>query len=323
MTDEKKVATETVSKALNSLQELAKGHSSRGTATTEVESMSGAGMGAGSDQGSTQVHHTPSNSDPKTWAGTSQTAVPEDGATDGVGEDGTDYKGVPQGLMKSIFEKIEKGEALSQAEQFVLKSVMKGGSSSKASPTDSDLDDTKKAQDDSDKDDKDEYDEEAKKSLADHANSNEDVQKGLELSPFLAGWAEVQAEAANSMEQRIVSRISKSLSEIDEENSKFQSEMAKSVAALAEVMSLQGQRLEQLESTPARGPKSQAQPVEKSFGPGGQSQGEELSKSQVIDTMIDMVQKGQLNAQDVVQFESTSELRPDIYQQVLAHRQGR
>ena len=61
MTD-KKVAQETVSKALESLQELAKGHKSGATATTRVESMSGVG-------GSTQVYHTPSNSDPGGWAG--------------------------------------------------------------------------------------------------------------------------------------------------------------------------------------------------------------------------------------------------------------
>jgi len=75
---EKTVAEESVSKALETLQDLAKGHNSRGTATTEVESMRDAGAGAGSDSGSTQVFHTGANSDPGTWAGTGQRKSPED-----------------------------------------------------------------------------------------------------------------------------------------------------------------------------------------------------------------------------------------------------
>lgn len=327
MTD-KTVAQETISKALESLLDIAKGHASRGTATTAVDSMRDAGMGAGSSAGATQVYHTPSNSDPKGWAGSRPMPEAEDGAHDDIEADGTDYKGVSHGLMKSIFDKIEKGEALTAAEAFVFKSIV-----SKAAGY-MDKDDKKEKMDKGkmppgvkdDDYDKDDYDKDDKKemgkSLSDYASENEAVNKGFEMSSFLAGWAHVQNEALQSAEARIIDRVTKSLTAIDSDNSKYQAELAKSIAALAEVLGLQAQRVEQLESTPARGPKS-ATVVEKSFGAGGPSHGEQLQKSQVLDTMLDMVHKSQLPASEVVKFESTGELREDVYQAVLAHRSGR
>jgi len=327
MTD-RKHTEETISKALAMLQDLSKGHQSRGTASTAVESMSGQG-------GSTQIFHTSSNSDPGGWAGSTGRDVPENGATDSIEADGTDLKGVSGGLMKSIMEKVEKGLALTAAEAYVLKSVIsKAGKPFGEDDEDEDDEDDdkkgkkkkppfmKKAQDEDDE----EADKKVSKGLADHASSNDQVQKGLEMSPFLAGWAQVQADAASSSEARIVSRLSKSLMEIDSGNAMFQAELAKSVAALAEVLVAQAQRVESLETSPARGPRStQVQPIEKSFGAGGppQTNNEEMSKALVLDTMIDMVQKGKLHSQEVVKFESTNELRPDLQHAILAHRSGR
>lgn len=331
MTD-KKVAQETVSKALESLLDLAKGHSSRGTATTAVESMRDAGAGAGGS-GGPQVFHTPSNSDPKGWAGSTPMPEAEDGAHDDIDENGTDYRGVSHGLRKSIMAKLAKGQALTEAEMYVLKSILAKSDDRDAddmdkgsygpSPADAGKADVpvKKGKD---SDDDDEDDKPFGKSLVEHASENEDVSKGLEMSHFLAGWARVQDMSLQSAEARIVDKVTKSLARIAQEDGAFQVELAKSVGALAEVMALQGQRLEQLESTPARGPKSAQTPhpqvVEKSFGHGGAPQAEQLQKSQVLDTMLDMVHKSLLPAQEVVKFESTGELREELYQAVLAHR---
>lgn len=329
MTD-KKVAQETVSKALESLLDLAKGHSSRGTATTAVDSMRDAGAGAGGS-GGPQVFHTPSNSDPKGWAGSTPMPEAEDGAHDDIDENGTDYKGVSHGLRKSIMEKLSKGQALTEAEMYVLKSILAKGSdkdddmdkgSYGPSPADSAATGGKvpvkkgKGSDDDDDDD------DMGKSLSDVASENEDVSKGFEMSSFLSGWARVQSDYMQAVEDRIVGRVSKSLAQQAQEDAAFQVELAKSIGALAEVMALQGQRLEQVEATPARGPKSAQTPqvVEKSFGHGGAPQPEQLQKSQVLDTMLDMVHKSLIPAGEVVKFESTGELREDLYQAVLAHR---
>ncbi len=322
MTD-KKVAQEAISKALASLLDIAKGHASRGTATTDVPSMRDGGAAAGGS-GGPQIHHTEANSDPQGWAGSSAQAVEGDGAMDYIEEDGTDYKGVSHGLMKSILDKIEKGEALTAAEAFVFKSIVsKAGYAMDAKEKmDKAKDKAKDDKDDKDKDDKDSKPPWMDKSLSEHAESNEDVNKGFEMSSFLAGWAQVQHDSLQSAESRIVDQVTKSMASYDADNAKFQVNLAKSIGALAEVLALQGQRVEQLETTPARGPKS-ATAIDKSFGAGGAPEGEQLQKSQVLDTMLDMVHKSLLPAHDVVKFESTGELREDIYQAVVAHRSAR
>jgi hypothetical protein len=324
---EKTVAEESVSKALETLQDLAKGHNSRGTATTNVESMRDAGAGAGSDGGSTQVFHTPSNSDPGTWAGTGQRKSPEDGATDGVSEDGTDYSGSAE-MVKSVMEKAASGQSLNDIEQAVLTAALsKGGMFTNFSGTgkkSKDEDDdgkekVEKACDDKD-DDKDDKKNPFAKSLEDAASDNEDVAKGLEVSSFLSGWAGVQSEALSGVE----ARIAKSIQGAHTEQRSYNAELAKSIVGLAEVLTLQSQRIEQLESTPARAPKS-ATAVEKSFGAGGEApQGEEqLSKSQVLDTMTRMVESGDLSATEVVKFESTNTLAPELDSSIRAYRLGR
>jgi hypothetical protein len=326
---EKTVAEESVSKALETLQDLAKGHNSRGTATTNVESMRDAGAGAGSDSGSTQVFHTGANSDPGTWAGTGQRKSPEDGATDGVSEDGTDYSGSAE-MVKSVMEKAASGQSLNDIDKAILAAALsKGGMFTNFSGTgkkskDADDDDknekVEKACDDKDDDDKDDKKNPFAKSLEDAASDNEDVAKGLEVSSFLSGWAGVQSEALSGVE----SRIAKSIQGAHTEQRSYNAELAKSIVGLAEVLTLQSQRIEQLESTPARAPKS-ATAVEKSFGSGGDSpQGEEqLSKSQVLDTMTRMVESGELSATEVVKFESTNTLSPEMDSSVRAYRLGR
>lgn len=314
---EKTVAEESVSKALETLQDLAKGHDSRGTATTKVESMRDAGVGAGSGGGSTQVFHTPSNSDPGTWAGTGQRTSPEDGATDGVSADGTDYSGSAE-MVKSVLSKIAKGLPLDDIEKAVLNAVIAKGAGSK----DDDEDVEKAAKcDDDDKDDDDDKGNPFGKSLEDVATEHEDVSKGLELSPFLSGWTEVQSDALKGVEARLV----KSLSNIHAETQAYQQELAKSLAGLAEVLVLQSQRQDQIEAAPARAPKSAVSIVEKSFGAGGDiaPQGESLNKSQVLGYLTEMVKAGEASATDVIRFESTSGITAELEAKVLAAHSGR
>lgn len=315
---DKIVPEKAVQEALASLQNIVKGHSSRGTVTTQVDSMRDGGVGTDSSAGATQVFHTPSNSDPKSWAGSVARSVPEDGASDAIQSDGTDYKGGAQ-MMKSILEKLSKGLPLSAKEAAVYSSIAKGDfkfgkeeeddkKAEKALPNmkDEDKEDTK----------------DVSKSLADHAAETPDVQKGLELSPFLQSWVNTQAQALSSTESRIVSNLAKSINEANAKQESFNFELAKSLQALGEALALQAQRIEQVESTPARGPKSNVVPINKSFGPGGNGE-ETLSKSQVLDTMVEMVKANKIRREEVIKFETSSTLSPQLEQQVRAFRQAR
>ncbi len=330
MSDEQRVNKDKLEKALASLEQISKGHSSRGTVTTEVDSMRDGSAGAGASAGSTQVHHTESNSNPGGWAGSTQMHCPDDGATDAVQEDGTDYTGGAQ-MVKSILRKLHKGMRLTSEEMAVYNSIIKAQSSE---DDDSDAKDVSKAGSivgpsdykkakSEDADDDDDDDDEMDKSLEDYAQSNQGVREGFEVSDFLKGWSSVQDQALRSTESRIVRTVQKSLNSLSENQSQYNTELAKSLHNLAEVMMLQEQRIEQLESTPARAPKShQVSAVSKSFGPGGAPQEESLTKAQILDTMEDMVEKGKISATDVIKFESTSGLPEPLERQVRKHLSG-
>ncbi|GAG91792.1 unnamed protein product, partial [marine sediment metagenome] len=65
---------------------------------------------------------------------------------------------------------------------------------------------------------------------------------------------------------------------------------------------------------PVGPPRSQVQPISKSFdGP----KGENISKAQILDVMTDMVEKGKLSSVEVCKYESTNEIRPDLKDQIV------
>jgi hypothetical protein len=329
---EKKIETGDLQKALQSLQDLAKGHNSRGTATTEV-------VGMAAESGATQVFHTPSNSDPHSWAGS--TWAGEDWS-DSIGPDGTDYKAAGAKMRKSILEKISKGVALSQGEKnFVAKGGLdkfKDVDKGMAPPfmkKDDDDKDVEKAAGHSDEaedkklitemmDKKDKKDKmmdktmdkkDMSKSFTDHAAENSAVRSGFEVSEFLAGFAQVMHKSLASMEARITDRVLTGIAKSDVEQGEVQKSMAEALARLGEVLAAHAQRIEQVESGPARAPKSTLS--KSGVAP---EQAQELSKSQVTGVLVDLVQKGQASAQDVLKYDATGELSPELRQKVVGRR---
>jgi len=319
---EKKIETGDLQKALQSLQDLAKGHNSRGTATTEV-------VGMASESGPTQVFHTASNSDPGSWAGSKGES--EDWS-DSIGPDGTDYKAAGAKMRKSILDKIAKGAALTQGEKnFVAKGGLdkfKDMDKGMAPPF------MKKDKDDDDKEvekaaghgdeaedrklisemmDKDKKKDVAK-SFTDHAADNAAVKSGFEVSEFLAGFAQVMHKSLVSMEARITDRVLTGIAKSDVEQGEVQKSMAEALARLGEVLAAQAQRIEQVESGPSRAAKST---LSKS---GAEQQPQELSKSQVTGALVELVQKGQATAQDVLKFDATGELSPELRNKVVGRR---
>lgn len=308
----KTVDKDKLDKALSALEDIAKGHNSRGTNTTKVESMSGEG-------GATQVYHTPSNSNPKSWAGSTEEDVSENGATDSVSENGTDYAAQAK-LMKSIALKLAKGQKLSAFEKAVVK-AMEG-------EPDGDEDDKKVSkganpfahkEPDGDEGDEDADDKKkggkVSKSLADFAAEDEAVSKGLEVSDFLSGFAGVFQKSIASLEGRLLGTMEREAASTGE----FYKSLADAIVNLGEAVAAQAQRLDQIESNAARAPKSisQAQQINKGGfeGPGAES----MTKSQVADILVDMVSKGMASSHDVLNFDVSGVLSPELEQRVRSH----
>jgi len=301
-----------LAKALTALQDLAKGHSSRGTNSTAVETMQDANRGAGSGAGSTQVFHTPSNSDPKSWAGSAVESEGDDGAHDGIDANGTDYRGA-SAVMKSILDKLAKGKTLSASEFDQVKGmacddkdekVAKAKAKGKAPP----FGGKETAEEE-------EAEEDAKeamgKSLSDFASESDGVTRGFEVSEFLADFADVVQKSLNALEERVVYRLSSAVGAATSDTGEFQKSLAGAIAGLGETLSAVVQRVDQVENQAARPPMSiqGIQEITKG-GYGGPSDGEPLNKAMVGEALVQLVQDGKARVNDVIKYESTGQISP-------------
>lgn len=314
MSDNRKVALENIQKAISDMKDVVKGHADGGSPNTRVATMQGEG-------GATQVHHTPSNSDPGGWAGSTGKECPGNGADDNVAADGTDYVPDAGGVFKSVMDQVAAGNITADVGLQIIKGMMAYAKKKddqdmdKAVEEDKDLD---KAMDEEDQDDDEESEPLVKKSLAESVAEDETVSAGLEVSDILKSWSDSTLTGIEKSIDSVEKRVSRRLAKSDAANAEYQAGIAKALSSLSQVLKVQSQRLEQLEGVPGRGPKSVGY-VEKSFA-GAAPEGEKLAKSQILETMVTLAQSGEIPASEVIRFESTGDVSPGVYQQVCAHR---
>lgn len=293
-------------KSLGTLEALAKG----GQSTEE-----------GVDK--SQLFHTSSNSEKDSWEGGS-TEKYGDNWKDNIGEDGTDYKAV----RKAISEKVMKGEALTPQELSLLKADLEASLPQQHSmsymnkSSDNDVDDEKPSPDEKDKAC-------VSKSFNESLDSNDTIHKAFEVSDFLQEFAKSFGSSLDLVENRtaamvehaansILQQLGNYMDERFNEQGNFNKSLAEAVVnighGLAGAMGYQNE----LANMPAGPPKSQmvksVTPIEKGFaGP----QGGELTKSQKLDIMCEMVKSQKLNPLEVTKYETTGLLRPDLEAQIL------
>lgn len=316
MSEEKKLSDDALTKALDEIKKIAgggedlvKGHSSRGTATTAVDSMSGEG-------GSTQVHHTGSDSDPGTWAGTGQRPAGENGAKDAVDENGTDYNGGAE-MAKAVLALVAAGR-LSVDDAASVLAKGKPPFMEKDDDKDDDVEKAVPACDDDEEDMK-----KMGKSLAEAAQDNAKLSEGFEVSDFLSEMTTEISKALEGAKAELKAHIDSRLAKSEGAQEEFNKSLAGSLSNFAEVVAVQGQRIGQVEQSPARAPKSatNVQALNKSFEAGA-PEGEQFSKSQLLTGMTDMVMKGKLSADKVLKLDSTDQIDSQTYAAVVAHISG-
>lgn len=307
MTD-KTYNPEEIQRALSKLQDLVKGHNSRGTNTTQVESMRDASVGTGSSAGATQIHHTPNNSDPGTWAGSSSEYVPEDGATDAIEENGTDYNG----RLKAAISKMKKGTPLS-AEEFdlVVKATKKAG---RFPPVGDESEDEGNGPDKLSKEKGSEPAFKAKKAK-DEDEDEDPVEKGLEVSEFLSRWNDRIVKSLEGLEARICSYVDQRISAMQSEMDEMNKGIANGIISIGQVAALTGQRVDQMEAAAARAPRAVTgvDVIEKSVT---SQDGGRLSKQETISRLEDMLVKGLVDGHDIIKYETTGQISPDLLARV-------
>jgi hypothetical protein len=298
MSDKKTATQEDIQKAIAAVaalggETLSKGHSSKGTVSTEVESMTG-------ESGSPQVHHTPSNSNPKTWAGSTEETVAENGATDSISENGTDME---RAIVKAIVKRIQKGLPVSKEEKEMAKAALFG-------KEDKDKDGEK----DGDKDDKKPFG----KSLNEVVQENPALKDSLEVSDFLAEWNGSISKALSGGWDRLEKSMDARIGEFAASQADYNKNLAKALVPILDVVKQLSQRVEQVETSPARGAKSTVRTegdMSKSLDGGGS----DLTKSQIINHMFDMIKSQECDPTSVVTYESTGRLTPELAAKIM-HR---
>lgn len=163
---------------------------------------------------------------------------------------------------------------------------------------------------------------EVSKSLLDHAVENPAVQQGFEVAEFLAGWAQVMHKSLQSAEARIADRILTAIARSEAETGEVSKSMAGALASLGEVLAAQQQRLDQIEAGPARAPKSQMTVQKSGVVPspvdGGGSTLENMNKSQIAERLLDLVKKSEATPQDVLKFDASGILSPDLARKIAS-----
>jgi hypothetical protein len=293
------------------------------------------------------------NSEVKTWPGGESSDVPGDGpGADKIKEDGTDYnERGGKAVRKSIREKVKKGFALSVQELALLKSDIEsaekagpmgggGGAGGMGKPPIPGMGKSKDDDEDDKGGDKDKDDDKDKnpffgKSFQNAAQQSETIQKGVEVSEFLSELAKAFGEGLQGIEARTHSLVENlgqqvfgALNQFAGEQGEFNKSLAEAVANIGYGVAGSMEQVEQVAQMPASGPKGQMQVIQgggqgfvnKSFGGPG---GETLDKSQVLDIMQDMLEKGQLTPLDIIKFDTTGDMRQDLGPRILAKaRQG-
>lgn len=298
---EQVVAKESVEKALSALKAVAGEDvsKSKNTISSQVPAMVG-------ESGKTQIFATPSDSNPGTWAGSTQTAVASNGATDGVSENGTDY-GVA--MMKSVLDMVAAGKLDPQVAAILL---------SKGFPFEK-KDEDKKDDDKEDKkdvkksgaacdDDKDKDKDDVAKSLA----SSPAVSDAFEVSEFLTGFVEGFAKALTGLENR----MSRRFDALESRNTGFQKSLTDALSTVGEATIQNTQRIDSIANLPARGPKS-VQVIAKSFD--GNTESQDLSRDTVLKSLVALNEKREVNQFEIVRFESSGQISEDTLRKVKAY----
>lgn len=308
-----------VKKSLAALQDIAKGHASGGTSTTKVESMTGQG-------GATQIYHTPANSDPGSWAGSVARDVAENGATDDIAANGTDYGGNGN-MVKAIMDKIAKGQPVTAAEYKVLEKGMMPFGKDKKDKDDDDADDVEKGFEDKDKDED--------KTITKSISEDDDLAKGFDVVPFLEQWSAQVTKAIDArldaMSKSITKHINTRISAQQADSGVITKSLADAMASVGATVVATHERLESLESTPARGARSVAgvQAIQKGSYAGAEDDyiskalnGDPMAKAEVADALADMVTKGLCSPQEAILFDSVGHISTGLLNKVRSFNRG-
>jgi hypothetical protein len=250
-----------------------------------------------------------SGNEPQNWPGGKKK---EEGNnwTDNISPNATDY--VPGSkARKSIQEKIEKGESLTEADLELLKGDIERNDIAAKKEAEA------AAKEDA-KDDKGPMN----KSMAASIEQNDDLQKAIEVSDFLSDFAKSFADGLQGVEARnteAVGQLATSINELAELQKSYNVALGDGISTIVHGMAALMEGKQAAQELPAHAPKSEVAqqipaayqppvyqpPQQQGFAPFQKSQHatDQMNKKVILDAMVDLVYKGQIDKLEVAKFE--------------------
>lgn len=295
-----------------------------------------------------QLFHTPSDSEPASWAGSSlekQDSMDETA----VADEGTDYDGVRKSLAlkveksmaltpaevsiakgedptKAIVDKIRKGETLTPAETWAVSKSFKGLSKAR-SESEVGASDAPASNSLSNKLPDGEKEAEVSKAAKEDEDEEEKDEKGkppwMMDKSFMAALNVVNDNVRKSLDI-LISRIDalegKVAKSFDGQGS-FNKSLGEVVVGIGRVMEGTAETVQKSASMPVRGPSRgntrQGTVIEKSFGQDEQTQ---LSKGQISEKLVDLVKAGEISDREIFRFETSGTVSPLTQQKLLGRK---
>lgn len=323
-----------------------------------------------------QLHHTASDSNPGEWGNGAQHDLDEHGGDVHIKDNGTDYEGVRKSLadkirksqaltpaevaiadganpLPAIQAKMAKGQALTPAEDWALKGgydVASGEFVAKAATKPSPAgksgeDDDAASVPESNAGGKEmEIEHDAKKSFDASVSRSLELQKGLELSPFLYELTNAIGSALGGSEERVVKSLADTLGALVQRvetleksqaaanagQDEFNKSLAEAVVGIGEAISATADVTAAQAHLPVGAPKSQMREtapaggvnvINKSYaGPGGLDMN--MNKSQISEALVELVKSNEVQPLEAIRFESDGKLLPATKSKIEAYLRG-
>lgn len=234
--------------------------------------------------------------------------VSEDGDEEGGKKSDTDYKPKPSPVRKGLDD--DKGDTPANGDE-------------RGPDAEDDDEDLSPRSDEDAEDSDDEDDEDLERSQSRRRGRTHGLGGRAGRRLVLA-----MRKSLRAMERRIERRVERALARSFARQGAFNQGLAVALKSLSTATAEQRDLLKAVAAQPARGPKSQvhaARPIEKSFdGPPDEvtlpdgTRVPRLEKAVLLQRMLTAVSKGLVASSDVVRFETTGHIHPNVYQLLVS-----
>ena len=241
-------------------------------------------------------------------------ALPKDqkGANGGLSKEGKAMAVKSDGREDDDEEELEDEEKSFSEWLESESALLKGDEEDESQEDEGDDEGEEEAPEAAEEEDEGEEDEEAEKSLGSQASISDIIKSNsatgpvVDVAPFIETLVDQVSDSDENLRKSIVA--------LQDQQSGFNDTLQKSIVALGNLVLDMNKKLNSVWDAPVSGRKSvmSKSEVAERF----EAAAPAFNKTQVLDTMVELVQKGHINPIDVSRYEATNSMEPNVRQTV-------